>query len=334
MVRERIEYIDSLRGLAILLVVMGHTLESNGYLSSPCYNFIYSFHMPLFFFISGFVTEYSCKLDGNSNSIDYFTYIWKKFTSIMLPYLTWMLVVRPFFFASHSGLEYIKSALLTQLSSIISNGGGLWFLPCLFMLITIFVLWKIFLHKVCKADGIILELVSLSVLLVACLFFYSSISIFHSVSSYFVPFFMGVFMSKYQGFNNLIKNNKYIFAFTLITFCILDGYYAGIEGELWRRLLKMSTGLTAIAVLFHIFSNVVFNKYIKGLLTLIGKNTLAIYLIHWHFIQNVPAPTSMGLWGQFAFFGVAAVLISLSCVMVYKIIELPPFLSQVFWGKK
>ena len=50
-ISKRIEYIDIARGIGILLVVMGHNDFS---LISPfLFKLIYSFHMPLFFFMSG-----------------------------------------------------------------------------------------------------------------------------------------------------------------------------------------------------------------------------------------------------------------------------------------
>ena len=61
---KRIQYIDCLKGFAILLVVIGHIFDGYiraGYFSEyrnfMCggYNLIYSFHMALFFLISGFV---------------------------------------------------------------------------------------------------------------------------------------------------------------------------------------------------------------------------------------------------------------------------------------
>lgn len=57
---ERLQYIDALRAFAIFLVVVGHIyLFGFGYYgkdygSSYC-QYIYQLHMPLFFFISGFV---------------------------------------------------------------------------------------------------------------------------------------------------------------------------------------------------------------------------------------------------------------------------------------
>lgn len=51
---ERVGYIDSLRGFAILIVVVGHLIQFNynAFLESKLFNIIYSFHMPLFFLLA------------------------------------------------------------------------------------------------------------------------------------------------------------------------------------------------------------------------------------------------------------------------------------------
>jgi fucose 4-O-acetylase-like acetyltransferase len=48
--QQRIEWIDIAKGIAIILVVLGHTLSS----SNALWSIIYSFHMPLFFLLAGF----------------------------------------------------------------------------------------------------------------------------------------------------------------------------------------------------------------------------------------------------------------------------------------
>lgn len=45
---KRLDYIDKAKGTLIILVVIGHILQSG-----PVFNVIYSFHMPAFFVISG-----------------------------------------------------------------------------------------------------------------------------------------------------------------------------------------------------------------------------------------------------------------------------------------
>lgn len=62
---QRIDYIDVMKGLAIFYVVIGHVLAwaYNDWYSATQHNFvgviawkiIYSFHMPLFMFVSGYV---------------------------------------------------------------------------------------------------------------------------------------------------------------------------------------------------------------------------------------------------------------------------------------
>lgn len=69
---NRIPVIDIMRGLGIILVVMGH-ISCEPHLS--CW--IYSFHMPLFFFISGM----SFFVAGKK------MYIWKQVKHLLIPYL-------------------------------------------------------------------------------------------------------------------------------------------------------------------------------------------------------------------------------------------------------
>ncbi len=48
---KRIEWIDTAKGIGIVLVVVGHT----SFVPKAMINLIFAFHMPLFFFLSGCV---------------------------------------------------------------------------------------------------------------------------------------------------------------------------------------------------------------------------------------------------------------------------------------
>lgn len=51
--RDRVEWIDSLKGIGIILVIIGHCTGHTELL----FSYIYSFHMPLFFFAAGFLLD-------------------------------------------------------------------------------------------------------------------------------------------------------------------------------------------------------------------------------------------------------------------------------------
>ena len=52
MSRNRLLWADALRGLLILIVVLGHSLQHGDYENRISWNIIYSFHMAAFFVVS------------------------------------------------------------------------------------------------------------------------------------------------------------------------------------------------------------------------------------------------------------------------------------------
>ena len=86
---RRIEYVDALKGIAIFCVLWGHSLQylQNGYdfFHNRAFEFIYSFHMPLFFMISGFLFRSSLKLNLKD-------FLYKKSVRLLLPCITWIAV--------------------------------------------------------------------------------------------------------------------------------------------------------------------------------------------------------------------------------------------------
>lgn len=83
--KKRIEYLDFLKGLAMILVVIGHlvsqlyTTEPEVYEHNVIFKFCYSFHMPLFVFISGWVAGLTVKSDVK--------WLTKRLRSIGIPFI-------------------------------------------------------------------------------------------------------------------------------------------------------------------------------------------------------------------------------------------------------
>ena len=71
--KKRNQFVDIMRGIAMLLVVLGHTMTGStiNSQSSFLFNVIWTLQMPLFILISGYVTRYSKELENKSELIFY-----------------------------------------------------------------------------------------------------------------------------------------------------------------------------------------------------------------------------------------------------------------------
>ncbi|MHB8896872.1 MAG: acyltransferase family protein [Candidatus Geothermincolia bacterium] len=120
--------VDAVRGLAILLVVLGHSISNaqNLLVATP-YNpgfyissFLYTFHMPLFFLVSGYV------LFGKRIRIG------DRAIRLLLPFLAWI----PVYWMVNRYLRHFDwpvKFLTTARDAILHPATGLWFLPTLFL---------------------------------------------------------------------------------------------------------------------------------------------------------------------------------------------------------
>ena len=135
-VANRISFIDQLKGITILLVVIGHLIEHNAGRDNFLWTFIYSFHMPLFMFISGYLAYVTFRME-RFNFFNVVLYLGKKCRTLLLPFLTWGILI-PFFLLRNID----KSFGMYVYDYIYHWGGGLWFFATLFILSVLFVLYK------------------------------------------------------------------------------------------------------------------------------------------------------------------------------------------------
>lgn len=113
MKNQRLQWLDIAKGITIILMVLGHTS-----IPKVASNFIWAFHMPLFFIASGLTTNWVRE--------SYFEFAFKKASSIMRPFIGYSLVMCALLYVFNIEHPY---------SSIFSGWGGyaLWFVPVLFV---------------------------------------------------------------------------------------------------------------------------------------------------------------------------------------------------------
>ena len=76
-VRQRIDWIDTAKGLCMILVIVGHTLPYGNLMR----NFIFSFHMPAFFFLTGYTARRPDTWQGFARRVK------KDFAALIVPVL-------------------------------------------------------------------------------------------------------------------------------------------------------------------------------------------------------------------------------------------------------
>lgn len=81
----RIIWVDYYKAIGISLIVFGHAILNN----KDVANFLYLFHVPLFFFISGYLEKNDC-----TQSLEYLK---KMFFSLIIPYFIWNMISFPFY---------------------------------------------------------------------------------------------------------------------------------------------------------------------------------------------------------------------------------------------
>ena len=134
----RLTYFDIAKGIGIFLVVVGHSIPdaaSSAGISVQGYrvlhDIIYSFHMPLFFFIAGYMMSREKMLARGQNGFDI---IRKRVSRLLIPYFFVGLLYAPFkvLLANFSNRPYDISGLWMIFIGV-NPDGELWFLYSLFV---------------------------------------------------------------------------------------------------------------------------------------------------------------------------------------------------------
>jgi|GEM_PF-144327 len=132
----RLHWIDALKGIGIILVVFAHHS-----LPIALDTYIFSFHMPLFFFISGFLFDFGKYAESAAG------FVKGRFRSLIVPYFFFALLTCLFYFLLDTGfqpgvtnIEFFENSALSGIYSIlyalgplVSYNPPLWFLSCLFV---------------------------------------------------------------------------------------------------------------------------------------------------------------------------------------------------------
>ena len=221
--KMRYAEIDTLKGIAILLVVLGHSIifyPINLHENRVCnwiFEWLSSVHMPLFFAVSGFCFSYK----GN-----YTGYLWKKVRRIGIPYLVFNLIdmfPRTLFPQFVNRDRSIKDSLI----SIALYGGEYWFLYVLFGIFFIFPAIK----KVCEKYKYMPAIIAVVIIVLNLLKIECSIFLLDKLILALLYFFGGYMVKKIWGYSVFKKKRA-----SAVIVLILGFYCCGKFSKLFNIL--------------------------------------------------------------------------------------------------
>lgn len=307
--KERLLYIDKLKALAMLLVVWGHTMyfcmyhEQEG-IKDPVLSIICSFHVPLFFFLSGFVISHAPDI--------------QKFALKARKFLLPMLVV-----------GFLNALLFGGVRDFFLNGGhfGYWYLLTLTIFYLMLVPFRITEgkrdFKTVMIDGAI-ALGLWAILIYSMKPVHVIITALNpwAIFSYW-PFFIIGYLSRKYSIDRFITGKQWIaFALALAYIALIVASFSHIDRL--PIILDFFIALVAIAALVALFSLFGDRRtFFDRQLLLIGKSTLNIYIYHYFFIRliNLDFLVEQSIPVEIAVTATLTIVIVYASIIVGKIIK-------------
>ncbi|VYT78723.1 acyltransferase family protein [Clostridium tertium] len=293
--KSRCKQIDIIKAILCILVVLGHAITQDirqNVIANDLFNFIYTFHMPVFFILSGIIySNYEIKY--NFKDI-----IRKKTPRLILPYITMSLlaylivntaiVARNFIINETYLIKGIYNLSDMFKGIVFSNTNidkHLWFIYVLFIII----IANSIIRKYIEKEKIELLVISLILAVLSYRYIYTEYMLLARILYYNFYFQLGaiIFKNYFNSKTKVIPFKSTSVLFNIIIFIICNfilliirkkGVYLAIN-----PILSMGSSISAFYLLYYI-SNIIKSQLIIKILDVISKYNYEIYLIHNPFI--------------------------------------------------
>lgn len=338
--RQRLQYFDMLKGMAILLVVMGHVITFGVREIDRAFIFkvIGCVHMPLFFFISGW---FSCSIDADTQKLKAPSLL-KRFLQLIVP-----LAVLPQLWAlylPHSGLE---SPLYGGIAGLWQSDmkWGYWFTLCLFEISLLFAAIFPLLKRTRSYLADMAVTGGTWIVLLAIYNFVGRSEVSNVVglfnfAIYWMPFAIGFIAAKYRDVFFKITESQ-----TFLTVCLFllapTLYFNCYTWEFdWLPFLNAWCALNN--TVFHICLAIVaiaivkpwalkayspeasdITRRIANFWCLLGRKSLTIYLLHYFFLfpMGIVRPILESFNVAFVPVGVLALIVALCIIAAVLLVD-------------
>ncbi len=269
----RTDWVDYAKAIGIILVVYGHVARGvfNAGIEIPenlyrlTDSVIYSFHMPLFFFLSGlFFYQSFSKRGGIGLTLN-------KLDMIVYPYLIWSIL--------QGSVEVLLSNYtngsveLSEIFSLWEPRAQFWFLYALFF---VFVASCAIFYFFSEKYAVLVFFFSCTLYVVQL--HLPDVKLLSLIANNLVYFALGIIFTKYR-FSEMFSSNTAVLL-TTMTFILSQYLFHDYLGKLYMDKGFESLLLACVSILFIVSLSIAIGKKSNSFLAYIGASSMAIYLMH------------------------------------------------------
>ena len=320
---QRIAWVDRMRGLAILSVVVQHL--------TYCFSNSFVYHkvigisnMGVFFFISGYIVMQTARIETVSDAL---RFIRKRTIQLMLPLCAWQLICNKYFFCTGWTL-WTRTDLLNVFLE-----PSLWFLLTLYGYMIAFATFKLFLKnfKSCHRGGVFtLFWISTQVSLALI---WKLTGEFHLATLY-LPFFasgIGCYQFNKEG----LLENKHLASLSFLIVCLVTCFWVSGATSPMNVLYKIMVTFAVIQLTYLLCTNSGWTGVIDGLIQRYGRCSLAIYVLHWSFLSLEPYHPFLpqNEWAALLLTSIFGMIVALVCCWIYDFLRPLPWIRLFLFGQ-
>ncbi|MEJ8787506.1 acyltransferase family protein [Dorea sp. ICN-14282] len=273
---KRYPWIDVLYTIGITLVIFGHSHPSDwsvfsGTIFEKLIIFIYTFHMPLFFFIAGFLFMNSNAIKKNEGG--YVKWIENKCIRLLIPYIILSLIALiPKYYLEHHDFITVKAFAEAICIPRIGVWGHFWFIPVLLLCYVIFGMWR---TKVTEKNlGVMLSIITIVSFIAYCIPFSTQWFGLSDLKSVCIYFCIGMWLKFFEQYKIQISN--------VLRWCFIIG---GITAScVFNHCIKNSISTFGVSILMIVvcyeLARIINDSKVA---TWISRNNFTIYIYSWLF---------------------------------------------------
>ena len=318
--RNRDLSLDLIKAFAIYLVIMDHLISGTDGTDNPFRTFIYSCHMPLFFFVSG-VLAYK-KIDSIKNV---FAFCAKK-CRLLIPVFVF-------------GLGNVIILNQNVGEFIIWHKFGLWFLWTLFLFFAIYTISQALLVN----NNRFIEIFALLIPALICVYLRKFKDtdlggVFNFLNLYNYVFFLaGVMIKRYDTNKIIAKDSLQLIFFSIY----VTGLATGIPAL--NIPMKLCGVLFAYMVSLRLTTNWSGDNLTTWQYALmkIGQSSLFIYVLHYYLIrgirhlpETIHSIVYISPCYYLLLYSLVAIFVIFVCVIISEILKTNKYIRQIAFGVK